>query len=234
MIPPCTQNESTILREGATLGSTAEKAVRQIVLGCGILAASLYVAMMFLVGVLWDEYSSAAHTISELSAIGAPTRQLWILLGAVYSALMVAFGWTVWRSAAHNLPQRVVGVLLMIHAIFGSVWPPMHQREVLAAGGATLTDSLHIVWAAVTGLFFMLETGFGAAMLGTRFRFYSVATMVIGLACGAMTGRYTAEIQANLPTPVAGAWERIGVTAYMVWIAVLAIALMREPWRRPR
>ena len=112
----------------------------------------------------------------------------------------------------------------MIHAVFGSVWPPMHQREVLAAGGATLTDSLHIMWAVLTGLFFMFETGFGAAMLGTRFRFYSVATMVIGLACGAMTGRYTAEIQANLPTPGAGAWERIGVTAYMVWIAVTRAA----------
>jgi hypothetical protein len=55
---------------------------------------------------------------------------------------------------------------------------------------------------------------------------------VIGLACGAMTGTYAAGIQANLPTPGAGAWERLGVIAYMFWIAVLAIALLREPWRR--
>jgi hypothetical protein len=126
----------------------------------------------------------------------------------------------------------VLGGLLMTHALFGWIWPPMHQREVLAAGGGTLTDTLHIAWAAVTGLFFLFETTLGTAILGSRFRLYSIATMVIGLACGAMTGTYAAGIQANLPTPGAGAWERVGVIAYMFWIAVLAIALLREPWRR--
>jgi hypothetical protein len=205
--------------------------LRQILLGCGMLAAGLYVAMMLAVGMLWDGYSASSHTISELSAIGAPTRVLWILLGTVYSVLMIAFGWMVWKAAPPGGPQRVLGVLLMIHAVFGWIWPPMHLREVLAAGGGTLTDTLHIAWAGVTGLFFLLETGFGAAVLGARFRLYSIATMVIGLACGAMTGTYAAEIQANLATPWAGAWERIGVIGYMAWIAVLAAALLREPWR---
>ena len=205
---------------------------RQILFGCGIVAASLYIAMTLAVGMLWDGYSAASHTISELSAIGAPTRALWILLGTVYSVLMIAFGWMVWRTAAPGGSQRVLGGLLMTHALFGWIWPPMHQREVLAAGGGTLTDTLHIAWVGVTGLFFMVETGLGAAMLGTRFRLYSIATMMIGLASGAVTGTYAAEIQANLPTPGAGAWERVGVIAYMFWIAVLAIALLREPWRR--
>lgn len=40
------------------------------------------------------------------------------------------------------------------------------------------------------GLFFTLETGFGAAMLGWRFRLWSIATMAIGLASGAVTGTY--------------------------------------------
>lgn len=29
-----------------------------------------------------------------------------------------------------------------------------------------------------------------------------------------------------------GAWQRLGVIAYLFWIAVRAIALLREPWRR--
>ena len=205
---------------------------RQILFGCGIVAASLYIAMTLAVGMLWDSYSATSHTISELSAIGAPTRALWILLGTVYSVLMITFGWRVWRSAPPGGSQRVLGGLLMTHALFGWIWPPMHQREVLAAGGGTLTDTLHIAWVGVTGLFFMVETGLGAAMLGTGFRLYSIATMMIGLASGAVTGTYAAEIQANLPTPGAGAWERVGVIAYMFWIAVLANALLREPWRR--
>jgi amino acid transporter len=121
-----------------------------------------------------------------------------------------------------------VGALLMAHTAFGQFWPPMHQRAVLAAGGGTLTDDLHLVWAAVTGLFFMLIVGFGAAALGKRFRLYSIVTMAIVLACGAVTGTYAPDVQANLPTPWVGAWERISIATFMAWIAVLATALLRK------
>ena len=140
--------------------------------------------------------------------------------------------WTcraVWTSAPPNRALRVAGALLIAHTVFGQFWPPMHQRAVLAAGGATLTDTLHLVWAAITGLFFMFIVGFGAAALGQRFRVYSIVTLVIGLACGAVTGTYASAVQADLPTPWVGVWERISIAAFMAWIAVLAIALLRTP-----
>src|SRR5262245_28528432 len=118
--------------------------------------------------------------------------------------------------------------------VFGCYWPPMHQRAVPAAGGGTLTDTLHIVWTIVTGLLFVLETGFGAASFGKGFRAYSIVTIAIVLACGAVTGTYAADIQANLATPWAGVWERLSTAAYMLWIAVLAIALLRARRDVPR
>ena len=198
-------------------------------LSCGILAALLYVSMTLFVGLLWEGYSVVSRVPSELSAIGAPTRLVWTGLGAVYGALMVAFGWIVWKSAPPNRALRVVGALLMAHTVFGQFWPPMHQRAVLAAGGGTLTDTLHLVWAAITGVFFMLMVGFGAAALGKRFRVYSIVTIVIVLACGAVTGTYASRVQADLPTPWVGVWERISIATFMGWIAVLAIALLRTP-----
>jgi hypothetical protein len=195
---------------------------------CGILAAVLHVAMTLLVGLLWEGYSVTDQTISELSAIGAPTRPLWMLLGTVYSLLLFAFGWIAWRSAVANRALQVVGGLLMAHAVFGYLWPPMHQRSVLAAGGGTLTDTLHIAWTMATGILFMLEAGFGAAALGTRFRVFSIATIVVALVAGLVTGTYASGIEKDLPTPGAGVWERISSTAYMVWIAVLAAALLRR------
>src|SRR5262245_14902770 len=200
--------------------------LHKVLLGGGILASALFVAMTLFVGLLWEDYSAAAQTISELSAIGAPTRPLWMLLGAVYTALMIAFGWIVWTSAGANRSLRVVGALLMTHGAFGYFWLPMHQRAALAAGGGTLTDTLHIAWTIVTGFLFMLETGFGAAAFGKRFRFFSLATMVIVMACGVVTGTYTSAIEADLPTPWAGVWERISATVYMLWITVLATALL--------
>src|SRR5262245_24411607 len=200
-------------------------------LGCGILAAVLYVAMTLFVGLSWDGYSVTAQTPSELSAIGAPTRSLWILLGSVYSALMIGFSWIVWKSAPPNRALRVVGALLMTQSVFGFYWPPMHQRAVLAAGGGTLTDDLHLVWAFVTGVLFLSALGFGAAALGKRFRAYSIATCVIVLAAGAWTATYASQVQANIPTPGVGVWERINITAFMLWVAVLAATLLRDPNR---
>lgn len=197
-------------------------------LTCGILAGVLYVAMTLFVGLLWDEYCITDQTISELSAIGAPTRPLWMVLGTLYTGLFVAFGWIVWTTAPPNRALRVVGMVLMIHGAFGWIWPPMHQREVLAASGPTLSDTLHIAWAIMTGIFFLFETVFAAAAFGRRFRAYCIATIVVVMACGAITGTYTSQMQADLPTPWLGVWERVSSTAYMLWIAVLAAVLLRQ------
>ena len=202
---------------------------RKPLLICGILASVLYVAMTLLVGLLWEGYSVVSRVPSELSAIGAPTSVLWTWLGAVYAVLMVTFGWIVWKSAPPNRALRVVGALLIAHTVFGQFWPPMHQRAVLAAGGDTLTDTLHLVWAAMTGLLFVLIVGFGAAAFSKRFRVYSIVTIAIGLVCGAVTGTYASRIQADLPTPWVGVWERISIATFAAWIAVLATVLLRAP-----
>jgi hypothetical protein len=122
---------------------------------------------------------------------------------------------------------RIAGALLLIQAVFGLFWPPMHQRAVLAAGGGTLTDTLHIVWTINTSLFFLGALGFGCAGLGERFRVYSLATLVIVFACGAWAGTYAPRLQADLPTPGVGVWERINTNAFMLWIVVLACVLLR-------
>jgi hypothetical protein len=152
-----------------------------------------------------------------------------VVLGTIYSALMIAFGWGVMKSAGRNRALLVVGALLFAQAVFGMFWPPMHQRAVWATGGGTLTDTLHIVWTIVTSLCFMFALGFGAAAFGKRFRLYSIGTMAIVFVCGAWTGTYAPGIQASQATPWAGVWERVNTNAFMVWIAVLAMALLRTP-----
>jgi hypothetical protein len=175
----------------------------------------------------WEGYSSASQTISELSAIDAPTRSLWIPLGLAYTLLVTVFGWGVWQSAGPNRSLRIVGGLLIAYGLVGLGWPPMHQRDVLAAGGGTLTDTLHIVWSIVTVLLMMLSIGFGATALGRRFRIYSVATMLILVVFGTLTGMGAPNLEANLPTPWLGVWERISISVDMLWVAVLAIVLLR-------
>ncbi len=205
--------------------------LRKTLLLCGILSALLYAAMLVFVPMWWPAYSSAAHTVSELSAIRAPTRSLWVSLGMLWALLYAAFGWGVWRSAGPSRSLRVAGGVIIVAVLFGLFWPPMHQREVLAAGGATLTDTLHIVWTAVNGVLTLLAMGFAAAALGKRSRVYSIATMVILVAAGAVTSSDAPRMQANLPTPWIGVWERVNIGVWLLWIVVLAVTLLR---RAPR
>ena len=201
---------------------------RKTLLACGVASSLLYLAMNIFVPMRWDAYSSFSQTISELSAIDSPTRPLWVPLGVAYTLLVAAFGAGVWKSAYRNHPLRVVGGLFVASGLIGLGWLPMHQRAVLAAGGATLTDTMHIVWSAVTVALMMFEMGFAAAAFGGRFRRYSIATMVVLFVFGALTFRSAPGVAANLPTPWLGVWERINVLGFMLWQAALAVTLLRS------
>jgi len=199
-----------------------------VLLACGVLAALLYAAMLIFIPLAWPDYRSASQTISELSAIGAPTRLWWVALGTLYAALCVGFGWGVWLASAGNRPLRVVAALLITDGVLCLFWPPMHLRGTVV----TLTDTLHVVWMIITGLLMTLAIGFGAASLGTRFRLFSIATLVIMLTTGIGTGVDAPRIAANLPTPWIGVWERVSAGAFMLWVMVLAVSLVRTELSR--
>jgi len=193
---------------------------------CGVLSSLLYVAMLVLVPIQWQSYSSASQMVSELSAIDAPTRPLWVALGAMYSLLFVAFGWGVGQSSGPSRYLRVAGAAMMLHGILGLFWPPMHLR----GAEFTLTDALHIAWTVVTLILMLVAIGFGAAALGRRFRIYSGATVLTFLLFGILTGLDAPRVAANLPTPWTGVWERINIGAFLLWVIVFAVVL----WRRPQ
>lgn len=190
---------------------------------CGILSSLLYAAMNVFIPMRWDGYSSASQAVSELAAIGAPTRALWVFLGTIYTLLFAAFGWGVWRAAEGNRFLRLAGAVMIVDGFIGLFWPPMHLRGT----GLSLTDTLHIVWTIATLVLMMLAIGFAAVALGRRFRLYSVVTIVIFVVFGVLTGLDGPRIAANLPTPWVGVWERINIGAFLLWVVVLAVALLR-------
>jgi hypothetical protein len=210
---------------------------RKALLGCGVAATLLYFGMDLLAASLYGGYSYTDQTISELSAIGAPTRSLWIPLAFVYSVLTIACGFGVWASAGQKRALRFVAVFVAGIGILGLVaWPfaPMHQREVLAAGGGTLSDTIHLILGAADTLLFVLSIAFGATAFDKRFRLYSIATILFVLAFGAFTGMDASKVAADEPTPWVGITERIAVFGSMLWIAVLAIAILRVQASRPQ
>src|SRR5215211_6340544 len=156
--------------------------VRKILLVCGIVSSVLYVATDLLASLLYPGYSYADQEFSELLAAGAPTRPLMVALSAIpYTLLVTAFAGGVWASSGRRRSGRVTGALLVGYAVIGfmgGVVFEMDRREVLAAGEATLRNSFHPPVTAVMSLFMLLAMGFGATLLGRRFRYYSYGTIL--------------------------------------------------------
>ena len=200
---------------------------RRHLLYCGIAASLFYIAMNIFFPFLDKRYNWITQTVSELSAVDAPTRPLWFPLGIVYTLLIAAFGWGVFRSAVGNRYLCIVGILLIINGLIGLTWSPMHQREVLVAGGGTFTDIWHLVMASVTVLVMFLSIGFGAAAFGKGFRFYSIITILVFIVFGVLTFVEAPNVDKNLPTPYIGLWERINIAAFMAWLLVFSINLLR-------
>ena len=207
---------------------SATSTLKRIFLVCGIASIVWYVAMNVIVPITDNAYNISSQTVSELSAIDAPTRPLWIILSIPFSLLTIFFGCGVWLSAGQSKKLRFVALVIIFDALIGSFWPPMHIREVIAAGGGTTTDTLHLVWAFVHLACMLLMIGFSMAALGKNFRIYSMATLVLFIVFGTLTSIDSSGIETGEPTPNIGIWERINIGAYMLWIVVFAITLLKK------
>jgi uncharacterized protein DUF998 len=203
---------------------------RKALLSCGVLSSLVYVAANVAGARRWREYSSLSQTVSELSAIGAPSRPVMVPLLTAHSLLVIPFGFGVRESAGSRRALGATGALLVALGVSDLFAPltPMHRREALARGEGSRTDRGHIALTGVNSLLILLAIGLGASAFGRRFRDYSIATIVVLLAAGGLTGAQASRLEANLPTPWAGALERVSIGGYLLWQVVLAGALARQ------
>lgn len=227
-ISPKTRRKA--LFKGTNGESIRPQNMRKALLVCGTLSSVLYAAMNVAAAMLYKGYSSVSQTVSELSAVGAPTRAFWVAMGTFYTFLFIAFAWGVRQVADGNRSLRITSNLLLVYGLVCLAWPfaPMHQREVLAAGGGTWSDTMHIVLSMVTVPLMLLSIGFGAAAFGKPFRIYSISSLVVLCFFGVLTGIDGPKVAKNLPTPWLGIWERILIAVFLLWVVVLASILIRR------
>ena len=198
----------------------------------GILSSFLYVATDVLGGMRYDGYSFTSQAISELMATGAPSESLVDPLFLIYDVLLLAFGACVFlEGRRRNRALAITGALLFLYGLVGFTGPTlfeMHPRGTGSLGG----DTPHIVVTGVIVSLLLLAMGFGAFARGRRFRIYSLGTLLTVIVFGLLTIPFAARIAAGQPTPGLGIVERINVYAALLWVAVLANALVRDPRSR--
>ena len=201
--------------------------VRKVLLISGVAAPLLYAVADVLSGMRWEGYSFRDQTISELGAIGAPSRPLFSVLLIVVYALMVAFGVGVWKAAGGNRRLRITGGLLVglgVLALTAGQLAAIHLR----GDEQGLTGAMHLVEGLVAMTMTFSAMGIAATSLGARFRLYTAATIAVALGFGVWSALEISEIGQGLATPWVGVKERIFWYAYQSWFVVLAITLLRH------
>jgi uncharacterized protein DUF998 len=188
--------------------------LRKVLLVCGILSSQLYVATEIFAALQYKGYSYAAQGVSELNAVGAPTRPFTVTLFTLDNVLLLAFGVCVWTLASRNRALRFTAAMLVADAIVGQLGLQFFNMDPRTAGRTPRT-AMHETVTGVEVLVILLAIGFGAAALGKRFRFYSIATLLAVLVCGAVTF-WIVETHSSL-LPRIGVTERINIYAYMLW-----------------
>jgi len=204
--------------------------LRRALLACGVLYSLLYVFSNDVVAATrYEGYSRMSQAISELSATSAPTKPFLTALLPIFTALLMAFGIGVWKSAQGSRALHVTGALLSAHAATAPIWVlfPMTTREEM---GATMpvNDLGHLLLSAVAIAFILAQMGFGGAALGKRFRSYSLVSAATVVVFGALTGIASREMPTGEPTPWLGLVERVSFGAWLLWISMLASVLL---WR---
>jgi multimeric flavodoxin WrbA len=215
--------EQTATPSGGRLASS--KTIVAVLLACGVLSSLLYVATDVVASLRWVGYSYVDQAVSELNAIGSPTRPLTLALFSVYNLLVIAFAGGVWASAGKKRSVRVAAVMLVVYAVVGAVtnvFSPMHVRGSATAG----TDIGHIILTAVEVFSIVLFMAFGSGARAKGFRLYSVATILILIVAGAVVGAQAPHMTAAAAsTPWAGILERVNIYGTLMWVLVFAVVL---------
>jgi hypothetical protein len=202
--------------------------VRRILLVGGVLSSILYVIGIDVIAALGypDYHKYADQMVSELFAVGAPTRTLMVWLSIPYNFLVFALAVGVWASAGDDRATRLTAAALVGYgavSIAGLFLFPMDVRGTVGSQ----RDILHIVATIAMSTFLVAAMAFGAFAHGTRFRIYSFATIAIVIAFGACAGVLAGPMPE--PTPWVGPAERVNIYATMLWLGMLAVCFVRVP-----
>ncbi|HEU4666284.1 MAG TPA: DUF998 domain-containing protein [Arthrobacter sp.] len=198
--------------------------MRTGLLVAGPLSSLLYVVFTDgLAAARWDGYRRTEQMVSELFAVGSPGRDVLVPFTWIYTVLFVAFGVGAWMSASGSRALRIGAGLLTAYGL----WNIMGALYPLTLGDDT-SIPMHILATNIQLALMVAAMCFVAAGFHGRMRWYSI----LSLAASAIMGM-VAFMAAPGPNLVLGIGERISIGAFLLWVAVLAIALWRRPLRAP-
>jgi hypothetical membrane protein len=192
-------------------------------LWAGVAGPLVYLATVLAGAAVTPGYSHVVHAVSELTQRGAP-HVFWLGAGFAISAILCGvFGLAV---AASGRNLRLPGWLIAGYGVIAFLLATVFPMDPIG-GEVTFAGVTHIVLVAVSGLMLLGAIVAGALRLRGEVPWFlpvSVAAAALMLAGGASSAVMIANGIA-----MTGLAERVTLSSYLLWFAVLAIVLMRRP-----
>ena len=200
-----------------------EQVLLKVLLACGVASSLVYAATDILASMRWQGYDWTSRMVSDLFAVSAPTRSFIVVPMLVYNLLILAVGIGVWLRA-WNRCLRIAGAILIAYGIVSMIGLLIFPLNYAAKGaGATM----HVVDTFALILLMFAFIAFAATGSGRAFRIYSIATVVVILVGAILAGAQIPRIDAHLPTPGLGVFERLNIYSMLLWVAVFSVSLLR-------
>lgn len=198
------------------------KILKTTSLSTGMLAVVVYLAHVLFGGYLWESYSHLQQPISDLTATGAPNRDLLLALTNIYGilALIFAVSFTIFEGRKYNklvLWGGISFILLHMVSISYGFFP-----QDLPGSTTTFAGTMHLVVTALIVPFTILSPlfiGFGLKKEQRLKRLgkYSIITGILIFIFGGLTGIFFAN-----KLPCFGLVERLNIGTLQVWTFVLS------------
>jgi hypothetical protein len=147
-----------------------------------------------------------------------------VLVGGVYTVLMIVFGLGVWLSANRNRALRVTGAVLIGYGVANLV-ALLFPLDL----SSNASVPFHIVATNMLLVLMLGAMGFGAAAFHGWFRLYSIASLVTSVVAGVVSflaARYA-------PTPMLGIGERISIGTFLCGVQFLPLRCGVRRWTPP-
>lgn len=194
----------------------------------GMLSIVFYVLHVVIGGLKWKGYSHLQQPISDLTATGAPNRDLMLMFTTIYGllALFFAVSFTVLKSAEHHPLVFWGGIsFVLLHLV--SVLYPLFPQD-LPVSKPTFRGRMHIYITALIVPFTILTpflTGFGfiTEPRWHTFGVYSLITGILILIFGGTTAVFYAK-----KLPYFGLIERLNIGTLQVWTFVFSLELLLQ------
>ena len=195
---------------------------KAIILKSGMLAVMIYFVHVLLGGFLWEDYSHLQQPISDLTASGAPNRDILLHMTNIYGvlALIFALSFTAIESRKYHRLVFWGGVSFILMHIVSLSYGFFPQD--LPGAETTFAGTMHLVVTALIVPFTILSPlliglGFKKSKNSRTLGNFSVACGVLILILGGLTGLFYAN-----QLPYFGLIERLNIGTLQIWTFILS------------